>query len=128
MRMAYLTTDEVNLDLAQTLAERADVCLVPLAPRDALPDGACDAVLCDLDYLPAELREEILAAALAGRPGRPLALHGYNLDGQQTAALRRNGVIVARRLEAGLFSQLRRAVKEVRAAALLTDVRGDPVA
>jgi hypothetical protein len=50
--IAYLTTDEVNLDLADRLATECGAILYPLSFRDGPPNGAFEAVLCDWDSLP----------------------------------------------------------------------------
>ena len=44
MRIAYLTTDEVNKHLALRLAAQWEVSVCPLEPRDPPPDGKFDAV------------------------------------------------------------------------------------
>ncbi len=38
MHVAYLTTDEVNRDLALRLAEKCSISLDPLLPRDPPPE------------------------------------------------------------------------------------------
>jgi hypothetical protein len=89
--------------------------LCPLAPKDAPPDGAYDAVLCDWDFWPAERRQELLAG-LDGRPHRPLAVHSYYLDEGQAKALRSRGVAVHDGLQPEVFLQLRRAAIAAQAA------------
>ena len=80
MRVAYLTTDEVNEELARQMAQECGLTLCPLAPKDDPPDGAYDAVLYDWDSWPAEGRREALAAMLAGPLPHAVALHGYHLE------------------------------------------------
>jgi hypothetical protein len=123
MRLAYLTTDEVNEDLALEWARRHDITLCPLAPKDGPPDGLFAAVLCDWDSWPA--REETLEALLAGPTTRPVALHGYNVGPDQAKALRRRGVAVHRRLRAAVLGSLRQAVLAARVAAACGRDRGD---
>jgi hypothetical protein len=119
MRIAYLTTDEVNRHLAEGMAAACGLTLCPLAPKDPPAGGEFDAVLYDWDYLPARQRHEVLAALLAGRRPRAVALHSYNLEDAQAEALRRHTVGVYRRLEPRAFRFLRRAVRAVRAARAL---------
>jgi hypothetical protein len=69
MRVAYLTTDEVNEAEARQLAEDHDITLCPLAPRDGPPGNEYDAVLYDWDFWPADRRREAMAELL-----------GYNLN------------------------------------------------
>jgi hypothetical protein len=106
MRIAYLTTDEVNEALALEMAQACGVALCPLAPRDGPPDAGYDAVLCDWDFWPPERREELLAEQ-AGPPSRPLAVHGYNMDEAEEKSLRSRGVAVHRGLRPEMFRLLR---------------------
>jgi hypothetical protein len=119
MRIAYLTTDEVNLHQAEGMAAACGLTLCPLAPRDPPPDGELDAVLYDWDYWPAHERREVLAHLLAGPRPHALALHGYNLEDSQVEALRCHTVGVYRRLQPRVFHFLRRAARAVRAARAL---------
>ena len=114
MRVAYLTTDEVNLTLAEQMAAACGVTLCPLAPKDTPPDGGFDAVLYDWDYWPADLRQR---AAASPRTGPPVALHGYNVRRDEAADLRRRGVAVHRRLRPKVFRLLRQDVLAARVAA-----------
>ena len=106
MLFAYLTLDEVNQELAGMLADAAGVELDATDFRDACPDRQFDAVLYDLDYLPNDRREALLAALTAGRMAEPVAVHSYRLSVRQARALRQQGVIVARRLGPKLFARL----------------------
>ena len=123
MRIAYLTTDEVNEGRALEWARRHVITLCPLAPKDGPPDGSFDAVLCDWDYWPG--REETLKELLAGPATRPVALHSYNVGPEQAKALRRRGVAVHRHLKAALLGSLRQAVLAARVAAACGLRRGD---
>jgi hypothetical protein len=91
MRIAYLTTDEVNKDLALRLAAQWDVTVCPLEPRDPPPDGQFDAVLYDWDHWPADRRPRTLTPASARPMRQPVALHSYGLEQEQARALRRGG-------------------------------------
>jgi hypothetical protein len=119
MRIAYRSTDEVNLRLAEDMAAARGLTLCPLAPKDPPPDEAFDALLYDWDSWPIGQRQEVLAELLAGRLPRAVAVHGYNLEGGQAEALRRRAVAVYRRLQPRVFRFLRRAVRTVRAATAL---------
>ena len=63
MLCAYLSLDEVNQDLAATLAAGAGVELDALTFRDAAPAGQFDAALYDLDSLPPAYRRAATAAS-----------------------------------------------------------------
>lgn len=106
MRIAYLTTDEVNASLAGEFAALCglDLCLVH--PRTTAPIGGVRAVVYDADYLPAGHMAS-LAASLASGRSPAIAVHGYNLDEAQTRRLESGGVVVARTLTQALFAQLR---------------------
>jgi hypothetical protein len=120
MHVAYLTTDEVNRDLALRLAEACGVTLHPLTPRDLPPDAPVDAVLYDLDFLPATQRQETLSALAAGALRLPAGVHSYSLDEGVVAALREQAVAVSPRLDGTLFRKLRRLVVRRRRQALPT--------
>jgi hypothetical protein len=115
MRVAYLTTDEVNQEQALEMAQECGLTLCPLAPTDGPPGHEYDAVLYDWDSWPAEQRREALAQMLAGPLPHAVAWHGYSLDDDQAEALRRHTVAVYRCLRPRLFRFLRRAGATVRA-------------
>jgi len=106
MRMAYLTTDEVNENLALEMSERQGVTLCPQVPKNPPPDDTFDAVLIDWDHWPSEHRAKLLAGMRDGLTGRPVAVHGYSLEDGLRAALRARGVVVRRRLRPGLIRLL----------------------
>ena len=56
MLAAYVTTDDVNSALAQQFAEECQTQIHDLRPGEMPSDLAFDAVVYDLDYLPAEHR------------------------------------------------------------------------
>jgi hypothetical protein len=111
MRYAYLTHDDVNRDLAARLAAGVGVELEPLTMRD--DPRRFDAVLYDLDFLPADDRDRLLAQLSSDRANRPAAVHGYGLSARQRRTLRRRGVTVARRLCGALFARLREPAGKV---------------
>jgi hypothetical protein len=115
MRIAYLSTDEVNKDLALRLAAQWQVTVCPREPRDPPPVGEFDALLYDWDHWPADRRPTVLTHTAAGPLRQPVALHGYRLEQEQARALRRRGVLLFDRLESRTFLDLRRAVNQARA-------------
>jgi hypothetical protein len=110
VRIAYLTTDEVNESTACRMAAACGVTLHPLLPRDAPPNGQFDAVLYDLDSLPPGGRQEVVSELVSNLPSCPVAVHSYNLEDDVVHALHEKHVIVFRRLGHDLLSLLRRAV------------------
>jgi hypothetical protein len=115
MRIAYLTTDEVNESLAQEMALECGVTLCPLAPKDGPPDNCYDAVLCDWDYWPAEFRNAFLTGLPADLLARPVAVYSYNLMDDQAADLVSQGVSVHGSLQTEVFHSLCEAVIRMRA-------------
>jgi hypothetical protein len=107
VRIAYVTTDEVNQDLALRLADDFGAELCPLSPKDPPPNGEFDAMVYDLDYLPPEGRRAILAGLLAGPRSCAVAVHSHNLREDQADALRAGGIAVSSRLEPEMFRLLR---------------------
>jgi hypothetical protein len=111
MLVAYLTTDEVNQDLAIRLASDCGITLWPLSTRDAPPNGAFNAVVYDWDYWPPEKRRELLAMWLAVPVLGCVAVHSYHLEEQEIEALARKGILVFHRLGPKVFHVLRRVIK-----------------
>lgn len=109
MLLAYLTTDEVNGDLAVRMAEAHGITLYSLSFQEKPLDGQFDAVVYDWDHLPVEHRQEILLHLLWSPVPCPVGLHSYNLDDEQAEALRQNGVTVFFRLDPALFLVLNQA-------------------
>src|SRR5207253_355589 len=109
MTFVYLTTDEVNQSLALHMAAECGVTLCPLSPHETLRARAFDGVVYDWDSLPLHRQQEILTELFSGPAPLPVAIHGYNLDEGQTAALRKHGVAVYRCLQPEVFWHLRLA-------------------
>jgi len=106
MRIAYLSTDEVNAALAGQLAAACGLDLSLADPRGAAcPEGA-RAALFDLDFLPREHLERLLMEL----GGCPVAAHGYNLGDGLRRRLKAAGVFARRRLAPPLFKWLRAAL------------------
>jgi hypothetical protein len=106
MRIAYLTTDEVNEYVATELAARHGATLHQFSPADVLPVGEYDAVICDWDFLPRAQRKTILRRLIRSHGGQAVAVHSYNVQGKQVHALRRRRVKVYRRLRSSIFVRL----------------------
>ena len=106
MLIAYPTTDEVNRDLATRMAADWDITLALVSPREPLPDGRFDAVIYDLDYVPAALRNQIVKRLISSPSQFPVAVHGYNLVESEIESLYLNGVPVYRRLDRAVFLSL----------------------
>ncbi len=119
MRVAYLTVDQVNQDLAVALAQRCQVTLDPVSFRDLPLERPFDVLVYDLDSFPAVERDAVLTKLLNGLALYPVAVHSYNLEEDQVNCLRHHGVAVHRRLGKAVFIGLkwRRApVGEIRRA------------
>jgi hypothetical protein len=114
MRIAYLTVDEVNEDLALRLAEEYGMTVCPQTLRDPPPDGEFDAVLYDWDSFPRSEQREILARLLEGPLSCPVAAHGYNVPEPQVEALRKKAVVVFHTLKPEVFLLLQRAADQLR--------------
>jgi hypothetical protein len=111
MRIAYLTTDEVNHDLARRTADGCEGVLKIPALAELIPEGAYDCVLVDWDYLPAGSKPVVLAALLAGHWHGPVAVHGYHLEDKVRDILSQKGVAVHRRLERRWLTRWLRRVR-----------------
>src|SRR5260370_10311817 len=94
MLIAYLTTDEVNQDLAMLMAEECGQALCLLSLSHARPDGEFDAAVYDLDHLPAQRQQALLGEMLASPAAHPVAVHSYNLEDEWVEALRSQAVAV----------------------------------
>jgi hypothetical protein len=111
MRVAYLTLDEVNQQLALAFAGEHDVCLDVQARPDDYGDREHDAVIYDPDSFPAGERQANLTTVLACPLNRPVAVHSYDFSADQLHVLRQRGAIVARRLRGDVFARLVTAVR-----------------
>lgn len=110
MRITYLTTDELNGELAARAGRACgvDLDVAPPGPRRA-PDPSV-ATLYDLDHLGPEDRRAVVGGLLSGHPPALAAVHGYDLRDEEVAALRTRGVVVARRIEPEVIQHLCRVV------------------
>ena len=114
MRITYVSTDEVNQDLAARIAAKFGVRVCKRLPEDPLPDDLCDAVLYNLDDVPRAERSALIVGFRRGKPGHPTAVHGYNITDEEARTLNRYGVASARRLHADLLGTLFTAVRRNR--------------
>lgn len=114
MRIAYVSTDEVNQNLAERMAAKcgAVICIRP--SREPAPDGLFDAVLYNLDDVPRDERSAVLEGLGRDKPAHPTAVHGYDITDEQARILKRYGVAATRRLHAGLLLRLSNAARQSR--------------
>jgi hypothetical protein len=106
MVVAYLSLDEVNHDIAARAADESGATVDALTSLAEVPDAPYDAVIYDLDYVADHDRQQILNELTRGPSHRLAAVHSYNLGPSQKRALRRNGVLVQRRLHPGWLRRL----------------------
>ncbi len=107
MRIAYLTTDLVNENLATQMSARCGAAVDPFSPADVPPSGDYDAVICDWDFLPRAQRKQIVCQLIRNHRNH-VVVHSYNLNAKQVRALRRRRVAVYRRLKPSIFVGLTR--------------------
>ena len=107
MRIAYLTTDLVNENLATQMSARRGAAVDPFSPADVPPNGDYDAVICDWDFLPRPQRKQIVCQLIRNHRNH-VVVHSYNLNAKQVRALRRRRVAVYRRLKPSIFVGLTR--------------------
>ena len=103
MRIAYVSTDEVNQDLAERIAAKHGVGVCKRLPTDRKPDDQCDAVLYNLDDIPPAERSALIEGFRSGKLDHPTAVHGYDITDEEARTLSRNGVSAARRLRSDLL-------------------------
>jgi hypothetical protein len=122
MRIAYFSNDELDQALAAGMARECGAVICPRNPQDPSPDGPFDAVLYNLDDLPRDRRAVLLDELCHAKPGRPTAVHGYDLTEEQARALDRHGVAASRRLRPGLIRSLLTAARRDRETVPQDDV------
>jgi hypothetical protein len=71
----------------------------------------------DLDHLPPADRRRVLGQLSEAPPAQPVVVHSYDLDDEQSADLRLQGVEVCRQIDEGIFQRLARTDDENRKAA-----------
>ena len=98
MRIAYVSTDEVNQSLAERMAAKCGAVICKLLSGDPPPDGLFDAILYNLDDVPQAERSAVLERLRGDKPDHPTAVHGYDITDEQVSILSRYGVAAARRL------------------------------
>jgi hypothetical protein len=93
------------------MAGRVGATVGRLGLDDGVPEGSYDAVLYDLDDVPAHRQRDVLLEILRGAAAGPRAVHGYGISEKQAISLSLRGVAVAQRLDLDLFRVLWRAVR-----------------
>ena len=106
MNVAYVSLDQVNEVRARRLTRAQGMQLAAFWPTEAVPQGDFPIVIYDLDYLPAEHRDQVLRRGSSRRKTGVVAVHGYNLTRRQRTNLRRQGVVVSRRFGRRLLSSV----------------------
>jgi hypothetical protein len=108
MRIAYASSDEVNLALAREMAAECGAVVDDKAWDGGSRDDHHDARIYDLDHLPGQRHQEVLSELLSDGPSCPVAVHGYNLSDELAIGLQINGVDVFHRLDVDVFNSLRK--------------------
>jgi hypothetical protein len=106
MRIAYLTTDRLNRELAVRAAESCGADLDLTLPVTDRSPGPSAATLYDLDHLEAEHRQSVLDDLISGPSPSPAAVHSSDLQDEVVAALRARGVVVSHGVGPEVFQQL----------------------
>jgi hypothetical protein len=98
--------DEVNCNLAERMITviAEEIQLECFAGRSS--NARIDAWIYDLDQLPPDDRNLILRTLCRASPSRPVAVFSYSLPGTLRRRLRANGVLVRRRLDVNVFTEL----------------------
>jgi hypothetical protein len=110
MKFAYISTDEVNQNLAVQIADEYHIAVCPVSYVDARQHDRFDALLYDWDSLSWLRRNEICVASLASGLC-PVGVHGFSFDNERAETLHQDGIAVFRRLDANVFRTLRCFVK-----------------
>jgi hypothetical protein len=109
IRIAYHTTDEVNLGSAIQTAQECGASLAGLADPDVRPGGSFAALLFDLDHVDSR-RGRAIVSELRSRPAPfPVAVHGYDLGDEDMTDLHANGVLASRQFDPEVVRALCRA-------------------
>lgn len=95
MRVAYVTLDEVNGDLIHGWAKKDGFQVnCPSASELSAPAEGIDAVVLDLDYLPAEACAAWLSRIRRDLIAERVLVHGHNISDIEAKDFRRLGVQV----------------------------------
>jgi hypothetical protein len=112
--ISYHSFDSVNLDTLRSLAEVHGLHVEYREPRDGL--GAGLALLIDADFWWTDQRERRRGLrALVEREVRPpvVGVHGWQLDDEQVAWLRQNGIHVSNKLDDEFIEELAKCVASI---------------
>jgi len=123
IRIAYHTTDEVNLDSAIQTAQECGASLDGLPDPDMPPGGSFAAMLYDLDHVDCRRGQAIVSELLSRPAPFPVAVHGYDLADEDMTVLHANGVIARRQLDPEVVRDLCRASESSRRAVPDSDGR-----
>jgi hypothetical protein len=105
MHVAYLSLDEVNRHVAEHVgANGRTIHAFPLVELrlDDLPD----AVVCDLDHIPTDMRQRVIDQLIAVRPVVAAAAHSCSFQPHEVSELDSSGIEVHDRLTASVFARL----------------------
>src|SRR5262245_5309046 len=93
MKVTYLTLDEVNRFTVQSWAKNSGLQVFCPIPSELLISGEdTDAIVLDLDYLPAQVRATWLSRVEAGEMTGCVLVHGHNITDAEIKRLRRQTV------------------------------------
>jgi hypothetical protein len=115
--IGYVTRDDVNAALAQQAVLPADVKVVNSDSEGGLPSAPLLGLVYDLDHLPPADRRRVVDQLSEAPPAQPVIVHSYDLDDEQAADLRLQGVEVCRHLDEGIFQRLAGVPNEKQKAA-----------
>jgi hypothetical protein len=116
MRIAHITTDEVNQDIAVQVAKRLDASVTMLGCDDTATLVLFDSLLYDLDRIAPDRRDALLDEIRSETTTLPVAVYGYCLSEEQAGKLRFHGVAVGQQLHRALIRTLVNAVRQNLAA------------
>jgi hypothetical protein len=106
-QVAFLSLDPVHEEYAREMAAKAGLDLEVWFPKEPAHLGDYAAVVCDLDFWPADGQDRWLSELRTSRPTSRLAVFSYRMNERRATALRRQGIEVFRRLSPEVFSARR---------------------
>jgi hypothetical protein len=106
MRIAYVSNDEVNRELAARMAAEFGAAFCTLHPHGPAPEGKFDVVLYNLDDLATHDQALLVEGLRRGAGQRPTGVHGYDVTDEQESNLKKIGVAASRRLHRDLLRGL----------------------
>jgi hypothetical protein len=106
MRIAYVSNDEVNRELAARMAAELGAAFYTMHPHGPAPEENFDVVLYNLDDLATHDQAVLVEGLRRGAGQRPTGVHGYDVTDEQASNLKRIGVATSRRLHRNLLRGL----------------------